>query len=286
MSVRVITDSSNYVPQEELDALGVARVSLYVHDKDEMRPETEIDLDAFYRRLADTRVIPTSSQPSLEKLVEVFSNAVADGSDALGVFISRKMSGTVETAELAAETVRERLPNACIMVVDSASNCLQEGFAALRAAEKAASGASLAECAEAAKEAIRRTRFLFAPESLEYLARGGRISGASALLGSVLRIVPILSVEEGEVVVVAKVRTRARALAEIGTRMREDIEKYGFRRAAVHGIVDIDAARRFAREVVDGIVGSTVPVVPIGPVVGLHVGPAVGVVYETEEPMR
>lgn len=286
MPVRIITDSTNYIPEETLDSLAITRVPLFVHDHDRMRAETEIDLDAFYRRLADTRDIPTSSQPSPEELAEVFSAAAEDGFDVLGIFLSAKMSGTAQSAELAAAIARERVPEARIEVVDTQVNCMQEGFAVLSAAEKAASGGVLDECVQAAREVMRRTRFLFAPEGLEHLIRGGRISGASALVGSLLHIVPILTVEDGEVAVVAKVRTQARALSEIASQMKADIERFGFRRAVVHGIVDIDAATRFAREVVDGIVGVTVPVIPVGPVIGLHTGPSVGVVYETEEPMR
>ncbi len=286
MPVRIVTDSTNYIPAEQLEALNVARVPLFVHDHDAMRAETEIDLDRFYRRLADKRDIPTSSQPSPEELAEVFAAKAGEGFDVLGVFLSAKMSGTAHSAELAASIARERVPDARIEVLDTQSNCMQEGYAVLAAAEKAAEGGTLAECAKAAREVMRRTRFLFAPEGLEYLARGGRISGASALLGSLLSIVPILTVEDGEVAVAAKVRTQAKALTEIAARLRADIERYGLRRAVVHGIVDIDAATRFAREVVDGIVGATVSVIPVGPVIGLHVGPAVGVVYETEEPLR
>lgn len=287
MPVRVVTDSTNYIPAEDLERLGILRVPLYVHDGDDMRAETEIDLDAFYARLADTRTIPSSSQPSPDALVEAFKQAGDGGTDALGVFISQKMSGTHQVAELAARIVREQDPEARIAVVDTESNCMQEGFAVLAAAEAAHAGSSLAECETAARETIRRTRFLFSPRSLEYLSRGGRISGASALLGSLLQIVPILTVDNGVVEVAAKVRTRSKAYAEIAARMRADIERAGgLARAVVHGIVDLDEASRFARDFVEPIVGAAVPVIPVGPVVGLHVGPAVGVVYETVDPLR
>lgn len=286
MTVRIVTDSTNYIPVEEIERLGITRVPLHVHDGDEMRPETEIDIPAFYRRLADIRTIPTSSQPSPDDLFQVFSAAVSEGHDVLGAFLSAKMSGTVQSAELAANMVREEHPDARIAVLDTASNCMQEGYAVLSAAEKAVVGGTLEECEAAGRETMRRTRFLFTPHTLEYLQRGGRISGASALLGSLLQIVPILTVEEGETTVSAKVRTRAKALKEIAARMRADADAHGLRRAVVHGIVDLDEAARFGRELIDPIVGSKVAVVPVGPVIGLHVGPAVAVVYETVEPMR
>jgi len=284
--VRIVTDSTNYLPQADLERLGITVVSLFVNDGDAMRREVEIDLAAFYRRLADTRTIPTSSQPSPDDLVRAFTEATASGDDVLGLFMSGKMSGSSQVAQLAADLVRSSSPEARIAVVDTESNCMQEGFAVLSAAETAQNGGSLEECEQDARDTMARTRFLFTPHSLEYLRRGGRISGASALLGGVLQIMPILTVEDGATAVAAKVRTRKRALAEIAALMRADVERCGLRRAAVHAIVDLEAAAEFGRDLIDPIAGAPVPVVPIGPVIGLHVGPAVGVAYETLQPLR
>ena len=282
----VVTDSTNYLPAADLDRLGIDVVSLHVHDGDVMRPEVDIDLGAFYRRLADTRAIPTSSQPSPEALVRAFTDVIVAGDDALGLFMSGKMSGTVQAAHLAADLVRDAHREARISVIDTESNCMQEGFAVLSAAEAARSEGSLEDCERSALDTMARTRFLFTPHTLEYLHRGGRISGASALLGSMLQITPILTVEDGVTTVSAKVRTRKRALADIARRMRADVQRCGLRRAAVHAIVDLETATDFAREQIDPIAGAAVPVIPIGPVVGLHVGPALGVAYETLEPLR
>lgn len=286
MTVRVVTDSTNYLPAEDLQRLHISAVSLYVHDGDEMRRETDIDRDAFYRRLADTRTLPTSSQPSPDELARAFDAAVADGGEAIGLFMSGEMSGTVQAAHLAAELVRRDRPAARIMVMDTRSNCMQEGFAVLAAAEAAQAGGSLEECAQAAEATISRTRFLFSPHSLEYLRRGGRISGASALMGSVLQITPILTVADGRTAVAAKVRTRTKALAEIAARMRADVERCGLKRAVVHAIVDLEAGKAFGGRFIDPIAGYAVPLVPVGPVIGLHVGPTVGVAYETLEPLQ
>jgi DegV family protein with EDD domain len=286
MSVRIVTDSTNYLPVEDLERFGIVRVPLHVHDGDQMRPETEIDLQAFYRRLKDTRTLPTSSQPSPEDLRAAFEGVVSRGDVALGIFLSGHMSGTAQAAALAAGMVREVYPAASVDIVDTESNCMQEGFAVLSAAEVAAAGGSLEASARAARETMLRTRFLFSPHSLEYLIKGGRISGASALLGSLLQIVPVLTVEDGETAVAAKVRTRARAHAEIADRMRADVQRFGLRRAVVHAIVDVEEAERFATRHIEPIVGTPVSVIPIGPVIGLHTGPAVGVVYETERPLR
>ena len=288
MAVRIVTDSTNYLPAEGLRALGVRSVPLYVHDGDEMRPETEIDLAAFYRRLEDMRTLPTSSQPSPEALAVAFRAALdeEDADAVLGVFLSSRMSGTVQAAELAASMVRDERPGVRIDVLDSESNCMQEGYAVLSAAEKAAEGGDVDACIAAARNSMARTRFLFSPTSLEYLRRGGRISGAASFLGGLLQVAPILNVENGETTAVVRVRTHAKAMTEMGLRMKADVERCGLRRAVVHSIAEESIARAFARDIVEPIAGGPVDVVPIGPVIGLHVGPAVGVVYETLEPLR
>lgn len=287
MPVGIVCDSTAYLSAEEVEEYRLRVASLWVNDGERQQRELDIDLDAFYSRLADTQKLPTSSQPSPEEMSERWRTALDDGDgEAIGVFISGDMSGTCESARLAAELVREERPDARIEIVDSRSNCMQEGLAVLAAAKAARVGASLAECADAARETVRRTRFLFSPHSLEYLRRGGRIGNASALLGSLLQIVPVLTVENGVTTTATKVRTRAKALGEIASRFLAEVEEHGLRDVVVHSIADLATAERFAAERIEPIVGRAVKVVPIGPVVGLHVGPAVGLVYETERPLR
>jgi DegV family protein with EDD domain len=249
-------------------------------------PESGIDHRAFYERLPEMLVLPTTSQPSPSDFVDAFTRVIDRGDDALAVLISAKMSSTLRAAEMGASLTRERYPGARIELVDSESNSMQEGFAVLSAAECAKEGGDLARCAAAARATVSRTRFLFAPRSLEYLARGGRISEATRLLGSMLRIVPILTAAAGTTGVAATVRTHARALERMAALMRADIERFGLRRAAVQAIVDEEGADRFARELIEPITGSPVPVIGVSAVIGVHVGPAIGVAYETLEPIR
>ena len=143
-------------------------------------------------------------------------------------------------------------------------------------------GCTLDQCAELVRKSITRTRWLFSPESLRFLKAGGRIGTASALLGNLMKLCPILTVSDGETATFAKVRTQKKALVKMAEKLREDAEAYGLRNAVVHYIGFPDEALRWAREKVDSIVGHEVPVIPVSPVIGLHVGPAVGVVYECE----
>ncbi len=286
MSVVVVTDSASSLPQEDLERLHIKVASLYVNEGSTSQRETEIALPAFYERLQDVSSLPTTSQPSPQDFSDVFTEAVEAGHDVCCVLLSSKMSSTYATAEIEVKLMREQYPDARIELVDSESNSMQEGFAVLAAAECAAEGGSLAECAAAARATIPRTRFLFAPYSLEYLSRGGRISGATALLGSALQIAPILTALDGTTGIAGKVRTYSKALLRMAKMMRTDVARCGLKRAAVQAISDIEGGRRFAHELIEPIVGSSVPVVPIAATIGLHVGPAIGVTYETIDPLR
>lgn len=284
MPTSIVTDSVASLPSSVAEEFGIDVVSLFVNDGERHEADVDIDLASFYRRLADMKQLPTSSQPSVESLVQAFQAAVTRGSDVLGVFISSKMSGTCETALLAAKMVREQYPAATIEIIDSGSNSMEEGFVALAAARAAQAGDTVEGCIRTALETARRTRYLFTPSTLEYLRRGGRIGGASALLGQLLQIKPILTVQRGETETFAKVRTHGRALAEMARVFADDVAQRGLEQVVVHYIGDKDPADRFAAEFIEPIAGGSVMVVPVSAVIGLHVGPAVAIAYETTRP--
>lgn len=286
MTVSVVTDSTASLTPSMLQEYGISMAPLFVVDGGIATPDPEIDESAFYRRLESCKSLPSTTQSSLEDLTGAFRDAAAAGRDAVGIFISEAMSGTVQAARVAARTVCEEFPGANIAVLDSRSNSMQEGFAVLSAAAAAKAGATLEECMAAARETMLRTRYLFTPASLEYLRKGGRIGTASALLGQVLQICPILTVEGGHTATYAKVRTRAKALSTMAEKFTSEVTEFGLKRAVVHYISDRGAAERFAAESIEPIVGSEVPVLPVSPSIGVHVGPAVAVAYETQRPLR
>jgi DegV family protein with EDD domain len=286
MAVRVVTDSTSYIPQDLRKRYEIDVVSLSVSFGEDSQRETDVDEDEFYARLESSPRLPTSSQPPLAELIDAFDGPASRGDDTVGVFISSDMSGTFGTAEMARDVVLSRYPDVTIEVVDARSNCMEEGFAVLAAAEAAVDGATAAEAARAARDATVHTRFIFIPRDLENLRKGGRIGTASALLGSMLQVKPILTVTDGVTQVVSKPRTTRRALDELVSRFGSDVREKGLVDVVVHHIDDEWTAGELARRVSE-IAHRDVPIIPIGPVIGTHVGRgAVGIVYQTEEPMR
>ena len=281
MAVRVVTDSTSYIPAAESAELGINVVQLSATLGGVTRTEDEIDAEAFYRAMRQTGETPTSSQPTVASMVEAFESPVSEGHEVVAVLLSSKMSGTYETALMAREQVAARHPGARIEVVDSLSNCMEEGFAVLAAARVARDGGTVESAAAAARETTNRTRWLFAPASLEYLRMGGRIGNARALLGSLLQVRPILTVVDGVTSTVRSVRTQRRAMETIADMVALDSEKHGLADIVVHHILDVEEAEALA-DILSPRLGLRPRVQLIGPAIGLHVGPGtLGVVYET-----
>lgn len=284
MAVRVVTDSTAYLPAGQIAEFGIDVVSLYVtFAEGDSIAEVSIAPAEFYARLASTRDLPHSSQPPAGEIDAAFRRALDAGDDVVGVFISSDMSGTFTGAGAVRDALLAERPDAVIELVDSRANCMQLGFVTLEAARAARNGRSAAECAEAARAAIPRTRFLFTVGTLEYLRRGGRIGAASALLGGILELRPILTVADGVTTTVRKVRTTRRAIEGIVALCEADLRRYGLEELVVHHIDAEDEARVIAAAFEHDL-GREVPLVPLGAVIGTHVGPgAAGVVYRTRD---
>ncbi|NLV73261.1 MAG: DegV family protein [Chloroflexi bacterium] len=285
MAVRILTDSTANLTPEMCQRYGIRTVSLQVTWGNESFREEDLTNEQFYPMM-EARGIPASSLPVAGEMRSAMIEAVEAGDAVLGIFISSWMSGTFENARMIAQMVRDSHPGAQIAVVDSRSNCLQEGFSAIAAARVAQAGGTLEECEAAARDMILRSRFVFIPKTLTYLRKGGRMGTAAALLADLLKIVPVLTVEDGMTQVHKKVRTRRVAQNAMLDSMLADFAAHGKSEVVVHHINCIEDAREYVQEVAERT-GITPEIVDIGPVIGLHVGPgAIGLVYTTERPLR
>ena len=281
MSVKIVTDSTSYISEKIRNEHNISVVSLNIAFKDISFKEVDIDNDTFYKRIEEKGEFPKSSQPSVGEMYETFLNLVKENNDIVGIFISSDMSGTYSSAFLAKNMVLKEYPNAKIEIVDSRSNCMQLGFSVIEAAKEAKKGSNIKEVVKAAKDNINRSRFLFIPNTLDYLAKGGRIGEATALLGKVLKITPILTVTNGETTIFNKVRTKKKAIMEMINTFLKDIKKFQFGNIVIHHIDCEEEAKEIAKTI-KGLIGKEIKVCPIGPVIGSHVGPgAIGLAYYT-----
>lgn len=285
--IRIITDSVASIPVEVAAEHGITVVPLFLHFDGVEHVETEMDIPAFYETLEE-RIddIPTSSQPSAHLLEGLFEDAAQAGDDVVGVFLSSSLSGTFEGAVRAARMVKSHHIDFECALLDSVSAGYDEAFCALDAADARDVDSSFADVLAAAEVAVTRSRILFVPDSLAFLKAGGRIGAASALLGQVVRISPILTVKDGRADTFAKVRTHRRALAAMVEQLRDDMQRYGLKRVVVHYIGKRSKAIEQFREAVEAVAGRAVEVLPVSPVLGAHVGPAVGIAYECFDMIR
>ncbi|QXM06383.1 DegV family protein [Crassaminicella indica] len=283
MTIKIITDSTSYIPENLKKEYDISTVSLSIIFEDEVFKEVNISNDRFYEKLEKSKKIPTSSQPTVDEFYKVFEKNVKENNDIVGIFISSDMSGTYSTAGLAKNMILEKYPKAKIEIIDSRSNSMQLGYAVLAAAKAAKEGKSLQEVVEAVKKNIKRSRFIFIPDTLEYLKKGGRIGTAKALIGSIFQIKPILTVTDGKTNVFSKVRTKKRALEKMIDIFLENIKSCGLGDVIVHHINCEEEAKKFAKKIEEKI-GKAVFICSIGPVIGTHVGPgSIGIVYYTKE---
>lgn len=279
MSIRIVTDSTAYIPVDLQQKYQISVISLNIISSGRSEREVEVDWAKFYDSLAQLDEIPTSSQPIPGEMMNTFETLVNEGHEVLGIFLSSEMSGTFSSAHMIRSLILEKNPDAKIELMDSQTNCMQMGFIALEAAKAAQEGATLTEVHDIAMHVKVSSRFLFTPQTLDYLKKGGRIGGASALLGNLLQIKPILTVSDGKTTVYTKVRTKKKAIDAFIKILKEDLENHVLGDLMVHHINCEDEGLLLAKRLEQEL-QVPIRIQSIGPVIGAHVGPgSIGIAY-------
>ncbi len=270
--VAIITDSTAYLPDEILKKYHITIVPLsIIWEENNYRDGVDIQPADFYQRLSNSKAMPTTSQVTIASMRSAFESLLEQGYDVLGIFISSKFSGTVQSALQA----REMLTNAAskIAIVDLLSTTMAMGWPVLTTARAAQAGENLFACQKVAENARDHSGVLFVVETLEYLRRGGRIGGAQALLGTILNIKPVLEMRDGQIEPVEKIRTKGKALERVVELAIERIaDRKPVRLATVHANAEAEAA-----SLLEAACAQLNPVetycCPLSPVVGSHAGP-------------
>jgi len=207
--VKIITDSTADLSKDLYQKYAIGMVPLTIR----LGERTWLDFhdispDEYYALLRKSKAFPTTSQPSPQDFIDAFTPFAEKGEPVLSIHISSKLSGTYQSAALA----RSHFPEARIEVVDSLQASLGLGMIVLLCAEKASQGASFESLVDFARDLTRKVETYFSVDSLEHLRRGGRIGKAQALLGTLMKIKPLLKLAEGEVQPVEKIRTSERLM--------------------------------------------------------------------------
>lgn len=270
--VRIVTDSTHYLPKHIVAQHEFGVVSLYVNEGGGTARESDIaDLDAFYARLRGDHDLPTTSQPSLGDFLAVYEPLLAAGHDVVSIHITAGISGTIETARQAAAEALGQYPGRRVEIVDSDTAAGGLAMVLLGALAAAEAGADLEAVVARAEETRAIQQIWFAVDTLDHLRRGGRIGAAQALLGGALKIKPILTMK-GVITPVERVRTSGRAFERL-VEYAEQLKDEGSDAWLIQHVQAPDQAASLEARGTEVFGYGPVCISEIGPVVGAHVGP-------------
>jgi len=275
---KVVTDSASDLPPDVVKDLEITVIPLNVQfGRETYRDRIDLTSEEFYQRLENSSTLPSTSAPGPGLFAEVLDDLAIKHSQILGVFLSRKLSATYDAALQGIELMKRKCE---VKVVDSTLGIMGQGLLVMEAAKKALAGANLNELIGMISDTIPRMHIRVTLDTFKYLAMGGRIGKVQALMGSMLRINPILGLKDGEAFPFARVRSRAQAtewLCEFASKFNK------VKALAVEYGTNIDEAKALAKRI-----ASVFPEVPIylsnvSPVIGTHTGPSILSITVMEE---
>jgi DegV family protein with EDD domain len=274
MPVRIVTDSACDLPEAVCQELGIEVVPLTIRfGEREYVDREELSVEAFWRELASSSVLPETAAPSVGVFEETFRRLADDGADGVVcVNLSARLSATMQSALVAAKALEGQIP---VEIIDSKSASMGIGNLVVFAARRARDGAAIDDIVRGVEDRRDRQHVYATVDTLEYLRKGGRIGGAQALLGSMLSIKPVISVVDGAVEPAGRVRTRSKALRSIVDHVPAGrVEAI----SVLHAMApDLDELLTMLEPKVPD---AEVVVGTIGPVIGVHTGPRViGIAY-------
>lgn len=278
--VRIITDSTSDITQEEGAALGITVVPLTVHFGSEAyRDGIDLSKEAFFDKLATAQTLPTTSQVPPGEFSTLFSRFIDGGDEIVGIFISSELSGTYQSAEMA----RGLLDPELIHVIDSRTATFELALMVREAVRYRDEGKNAREIAEAIRSLIKRVRLYAIVDTLKYLKMSGRISNATAFVGGLLGINPIITISDGKVESIGKSRGLKAGLKLIYDQMLRDPPDTNHLISFGHS--NTPAALKETVEYFTGLFSiKDYFEADIGITVGTHVGPgAVGIAYFAKE---
>lgn len=277
-SIKIVTDSGADIPRALVDELDIHIVPLTIHlDDEEFTDGVDLQPAEFYARLEKGQM-PRTTQPSPADFEAAFKQIQNEADAIVSIHLSSEISGTMQSARLAGDFDGITKP---VHVVDGRSASLGHGLLAIEAARMAKDGASVDEILETLDGIVKRQQVLFLPDTLEYLQRNGRIGRASAFVGGLLNIKPLLHFDEGVVSPLERIRGKNRAVARMLDVIAEDVGSASARIGIIHGNAPSEA-EQLAEQMRSRLNVHEMFVSQLGPTIGAHGGPGIlGIVYHT-----
>lgn len=275
--VAVITDSTSSLSPAMGKQYGLSVIPEYVIFGEQTYYDgVNLDAETFYRLLKNSKKLPTTSQPSVQDFVKAYTTLAEEAETIVSIHLSQKMSATLDSARGACQ----QLPGVAIQVIDSQSVSMGLGMIAIAAARAAAAGKEADEVVSLVETLIPKVNVIFAVDTLEYLYKGGRIGGATAFMGSVLSIKPVLYIKDGRIEPLEKARTKKNAIARVLDLMAERIGTAEGVHAAIMYCSIPEEAQALGEQVKARFHPAELLVTEAGPIIGTHSGPGtLGIVF-------
>lgn len=271
--IRIVTDTTAVLPKEFTTAHHVEVVpQIILFGQESFQEDYQLSYSEFIRRLRTSPELPKTAAPEPGVLIEAFKRQLAEAETVIALHPSTDVSGTVRSAITAKE---EAFPDADIRVLDTRTVGSNLASMVIDAVEWAESGVSADEIMSRLEAMIPRSRTYFLVATLEYLHKGGRIGGASALVGSVLQIKPILQLKDGRVEPLEKVRTHHHALERLKELVIEQCPRTPNSHLSVMNADELEAAKRMAEELGSKLGFERVPIYNVGASITTHGGPGI-----------
>lgn len=269
MSIKIIVDSTSDIPLELIEKHGIEVVPLTVNFEDKCYlDKIEITSQEFFKKLAESEKLPTTSQASPGIFVEAFEKTLAEGNEVLGIFISTKFSGTCESARMAKDIIGSDK----IHIIDSQTACLGACLLILEAVKLVNKGLEIGEIVEKLEEMKSKVSIYAGVDTLKYLEKGGRLSKGAATVGTLLNIKPILKVKNSNIESIDKVRGKNKILKWIEDFVDNNVNAEN-RTIAIYHSVNEELAINLKNTLIEKYNAKDIFIGEIGSVIGTHVGP-------------
>jgi DegV family protein with EDD domain len=279
--VAILTDSTASIPEEMIRELNIRTVAYYIHRGEEvLRDLVTIQREEFLQWLATARVLPTTASPGPGDYVQAYEElAEAGHEEIISIHMSSKTSGAYQAASVAQSMLKEKRPGIRVEVIDTCQVALCQGWMAIEAARAALAGLTLEAIVEKVREMIPRTNILQTADTLKYLYMGGRIGKAKNLLGSLLNIKPIITIEDGIIVPAGVARSRSQAYQIIVSKIEAIAGRGKVKVACVHAGA-LEEAEKLKKMVEARLDSLETIIAELSPALAVHTGPGTaGICY-------
>ncbi|KAA0562620.1 DegV family protein [Rossellomorea aquimaris] len=277
--IKIVTDSTVDLSDEIVKELDIHVVPLSISiDGETYLDRVDLSPLSFLEKMKASKELPKSSQPSAGTFVELYDELGKDGSKVLSIHMTGGMSGTVRSAESAAE-----MSSSDVAVVDSRFISKGLAFQVIEAAKLAKEGKPLEEILKTVETIRQNTNLFVVVDTLENLAKGGRIGKGRAMIGSLLNIKPIASLEGGEYTPVAKVRSHSQVVKYLTTQFLDDVKGKTIRGVGLVHADGLQLAQNLKAKIIEKTGYDQIDIVPTTPIISTHTGiGAIGFMYYTD----